>query len=540
MLRKYTPAAALLLVALLATSVLASVPSGKVNVAYYPNSRVYQGYPVTSLPVEELTHVVYAFANVRPDGSVVYSDPWIDAQQQVTVMSNPDGTGVPLTFNGQIALLNNWKSPIRKRNRALRSLISVGGWTGSQYFSSIAASPTLRKAFANSLAAFIDVNGFSGVDIDWEFPGLPGAAGTPYSDADPANFVLMLNDIRAAFTAQQKKLALTEPYILTAAVSGAFGKYKILDLVGMSKAVDFMLMMAYEFSGVWSAYTGHATPWTLVNVAISDWITTWGVPANKIVLGLAFYGKSFSGVSLDPENIAYPGNSFTNNPAPPGTFESGVVTFDDLAANYFRDGTSYTRWVDPVEHVPVLASKQTGIWISYEDYPSIYAKGALVAARKLRGVFSWDPSFDRGPELVYAAVNGMAKPSDCPKYSTATTPPNAAKSTATPAPAAAKAAAPAAVSVASVAAAADAPASPQLLAVAANSPAHPASASQPPNNGQSVVKAQLDGATCAENSIECIGSTAIRACVNGKWAVSAAKAGERCAIVSGVAVMVLA
>lgn len=53
---------------------------------------------------------------------------------------------------------------------SLKTVLSIGGWTLSDKFSQLAASPTARAQFAASVKTFINTYGFDGVDIDWEFP----------------------------------------------------------------------------------------------------------------------------------------------------------------------------------------------------------------------------------------------------------------------------------------------------------------------------------------------------------------------------------
>lgn len=59
----------------------------------------------------------------------------------------------------------------------LQTLLAVGGWENSQYFSNVSASAEQRATFIESLLELVELHGLDGVDIDWEYP-CTGAAFT--------------------------------------------------------------------------------------------------------------------------------------------------------------------------------------------------------------------------------------------------------------------------------------------------------------------------------------------------------------------------
>ncbi|MBP9077403.1 MAG: hypothetical protein KBG02_11125, partial [Haliscomenobacter sp.] len=110
---------------------------------------------MTLIDAHKLTHINYAFAVI--EGTEV-------------VPSNGnrhDSINIP-------ALI-----ALKRQNPDLQILISIGGWGGSGAFSDAALTPESRSAFTRSAISYMQRWGFDGIDIDWEYPGQPGA-GNPY------------------------------------------------------------------------------------------------------------------------------------------------------------------------------------------------------------------------------------------------------------------------------------------------------------------------------------------------------------------------
>ncbi|MBP2428831.1 hypothetical protein JOH48_002783 [Bradyrhizobium elkanii] len=120
------------------------------------------GPGIRTIPVRELTHLMYAFGTVSTERLAELADRCLD-------IGACGGISPSSPLGGNFAQL----AELKRDNPQLRILISLGGWNGSKYFSAAAATPLSRARFARSVIdAFFRryPRLFDGVDIDWEFP----------------------------------------------------------------------------------------------------------------------------------------------------------------------------------------------------------------------------------------------------------------------------------------------------------------------------------------------------------------------------------
>lgn len=133
---------------------------------YYAGWAAYQGFTPDQIPAEHLTQINYAFAQIDPDTLTI-------------ALENPAHD------QKNLAALRK----LRQQNQHLKLLISVGGWSDSQYFSDAAATAARRESFAASCVDFVVEQGWTGW-TDWEYPVSGGTAGTLHRRRTKQNFTL--------------------------------------------------------------------------------------------------------------------------------------------------------------------------------------------------------------------------------------------------------------------------------------------------------------------------------------------------------------
>lgn len=389
-----------------------AVPGSNYNiVTYYTSwsvSETARNFKPTQVDVSQVTHINYAFADLcwkkYGTGSTACENKEIPLQNRYV----HDGEIVLGDHDNDIKNFETFAS-IKEENPHLKTMVSVGGWSWSKNFSNMAATEETRRIFANSAVKFLRAYGLDGLDIDWEYPVEGGETYNSRRPEDKQNFTLMMQIVREALDAAGSEDG--KYYLLTIA-SGQGDNFTVnADFTNSVSYLDFINIMTYDYSGSWEMLAHHnaplyadknhpreSAPRNNVKGGVTGHLNG-GVPAYKLVLGIPFYGKGWSGC---PANGEYQ----TCTAIPAGSWEAGIFDFSDLENNYVNK-SGYVRYWNEASKVAYLYNSENKMFISYNDQTSMIYNASLVKSLDLAGAMSWDISGDRNKTLSTQLVQDL-------------------------------------------------------------------------------------------------------------------------------------
>jgi chitinase len=394
------------------------------KVGYFTQWGIYgRGFQVKNLVTTgqagRLTVLNYAFGNVGPDGRCFESntpgegDAWADYQRPVPAAESVDGRP---DVEGQ-ALAGNFNQlrKLKQRYPHLRIQMALGGWTWSNYFSDAVLTEQSRKAFvASCIDLFIkgnlpilagDSHGgpgaaagvFDGIDLDWEWPGSPGEEGNIVRPEDKRNFTLAVAEFRRQLDAYGRRTH--RHYSLTAFLPADPAQidngYEVPEVF---RILDFATVQGYDMHGTWESVTNHQSalfppagepqnPDFTVSRAV-DALLRRGAPRAKVVVGVPFYGRGWTGVPDVNHGLFQP----AAGPAP-GSAEAGYEDYRNLTAltrqgfDVYRDKRAGFAWL----------FDGTTFW-TYDDPVVLRQKTRYITRNGLGGAMAWslDADDDQG------------------------------------------------------------------------------------------------------------------------------------------------
>ncbi|GHA89990.1 chitinase [Streptomyces tendae] len=367
--------------------------AGSKVVGYFTEWGVYdRNYHVKNIEssgsADQLTHINYSFGNVT-GGKCAMGDAYAATDKAYTAADSVDG--VADTWDQPLRGNFNQLLKLKQKHPDLKILWSFGGWTWSGGFAQAAQNP---EAFAQSCYDLVEnskwADVFDGIDIDWEYPNACGlSCDTSGRDAFPK----LMSALRAKFG---------QDYLVTAAITAdatAGGKIDAADYAGAAQYVDWYNPMTYDFFGAWDA-TGPTAPHSpltsYAGIPKEDFHTSatiaklkgLGIPSSKLLLGLGFYGRGWTGVTQSE-----PGGTATG-PAK-GTYENGIEDYKVLKTSCPATGT-----------VGGTAYAKCGSdWWSYDTPQTIATKMAYKNEQGLGGTFFWELSGDTASGELIKAID---------------------------------------------------------------------------------------------------------------------------------------
>lgn len=276
---------------------------------------------------------------------------------------------------------------IRKNNPKIKIILSIGGWSAGG-FSEAAMTEENREKVANSAAALVTEYGLDGVDIDWEYPCF-AVAGIAGDMRDKENFTLFLAKIR------EKLDALNGGKMLTIAAGGDTYYTLNTNMAEAQKYLDYVQLMTYDLQGGFQKVSGHHASLyvgktNLYDVCVDKTVRVFkeaGVPAEKLIVGVPFYSRQWSGIKGGKDGIGLEAETV-------GVYGPGYTTL----VEEFIDKNGYKRYWDDIGKAPYLFNGDT--FISYDDEQGIEAKAEYVKANGLGGLMFWEYQCDPSGVLL--------------------------------------------------------------------------------------------------------------------------------------------
>lgn len=335
-------------------------------IGYYNSaaaSRGCGGMQPASVPQGVYSHIYFAFGSIDPDTF------------EVIPASNAD------------TLLYPQMQALQMRDLSQELWLSIGGWDFSNSdaptattFSDLAGANTSQQnAFFKSLTQFMTNYGFTGIDIDWEYPVAGDRNGR---DADYANYPKFLAQLKKALAEYKFGLSITLPT--------SYWYLQNFDLESIDASVDWFNFMSYDLHGTWDmgskwtgAYLNAHTNLTEITTAL-DLLWRNNIKPSKVNMGMAFYGRSFT---LASSSCTGPGCPYLSAGDAGDCSNTAGILFNSEIQEIISDNNLNPEiYTDAA----VKAINWNGDqWVSYDDEDTWKLKVELAKSQCLGGVLVW-------------------------------------------------------------------------------------------------------------------------------------------------------
>lgn len=314
---------------------------------------------VSAYPIEKLTHIIFSFCHLK--GNKISVDNFKDT----------------LTIRKLVSL--------KKRNPALKVILSLGGWGGCEKCSDVFSTDAGRNEFAMSVKRVNDYFKTDGIDLDWEYPAIEGFPAHAFKAEDKHNFTLLVEALRKQLGSRQE----------ISFAAGGFTKY-LDESIEWDKVIpmtDKINLMTYDLVNGNSTITGHHTPLYSTPGQIESvdhavkYLDSIGVPKNKMIIGAAMYARIF-----DTEQDA--GNGLYQK----GKFDKGI-SYSKLNKDSLQKAGFVSYWDDTAK-APYMYSASKKQLITFDDEKSMTLKTKYVLNNHLGGIMFWQLGDDK-------PVNGL-------------------------------------------------------------------------------------------------------------------------------------
>jgi chitinase len=171
--------------------------------------------------------------------------------------------------------------------------------------------------------------------------------------------------------------------------------------------LDWINVMTYDFFNSLTPTTGHhaglyRSPFAAPNDRYADASVKQhlaaGIPADKLVLGVAFYGRGFAGVNPLHDGLNQEYQRF-----------EAAHPYAELVQSYIGKQGFVREW-DAQAKAPFLWNAATHAFITYDDPESIRIKAEYVKTHHLGGMMFWELSQDHEGELLGTIAKSLRQP----------------------------------------------------------------------------------------------------------------------------------
>lgn len=304
--------------------------------------------------VKKLTHIIYSFCHLR-NGKL-----------------SVDNAADSATIKHLVSL--------KAINPSLKVMLSLGGWGGCAPCSQAFSTKAGRKQFAQSVKQLNRYFKTDGIDLDWEYPTIPGHPGHLYQAADYHNFTHLVKLLR-------KALGRTHEISFAA---GGFQQFldSSVNWKAVMPLVNRVNLMSYDLVNGYATVTGHQTSLystkqgeESTHNAVS-YLLKLGIPAHQLVIGAAFYTRIWTNVA--PQNN--------------GLYQAGKHVPGVIYSQYqqvFTPQNGWQRFWDNKAKAPFWYNASEQKFATGDDEQSIKEKTQYALNQKLGGIMFWELVLDK-------------------------------------------------------------------------------------------------------------------------------------------------
>jgi chitinase len=335
-------------------------PSSGFRVVGYYSGSLNQ---LESFETNKLTHLIFCFGSLRDN--------------HLCIRNANDSTMIRKMVG------------LKNRNPSLKVILSLGGWGGCQTCSDVFSTDAGRKAFAQSVKETTTYFKTDGIDLDWEYPAIKGFPGHRFRKEDRDNFTALLYELRKTNGASFE----------ISFAAGGFTDYidSSIDWKSAINYFDYINIMSYDLVHGYSRISGHHTPLysTPQQTESTDHavqlLLKAGVPADKLVIGAAFYGRFFQIENGNDVGLYRPCK-----------FSHG------FSYNSIRDSISekngFVEHWDDIAKAPYAINTKRKLLATYDDKRSIALKTKYAVENHLGGIMFWQLGDDQFKEGLLQAI----------------------------------------------------------------------------------------------------------------------------------------